>query len=291
MKFYQVTVGSWDELLLVQRKIGLAIFRGQSNSSWTLSSSLERALRGASEMDGFAEEREEMLVEQFIRRASHYLPESLKTASKFEILATMQHYGAPTRLLDFSKSFFVAMHFLQSSAETEGALWAVNLDFLQKRVVGSLSNIREENISIKFLYKFNLETCEKILAQEGKKSSLVVPAESYFQHEREVSQQAIYLFPSKLETPFYSLLIESLEVSNPEPTILSVEEIMTIEDWRENFGLVKIVVPYDLIFNTRGNLLEMNINEATLFPGLEGFSRSLRHYTSIGYLFKKRRDK
>lgn len=44
-----------------------------------------------------------------------------------EWLALMQHYGAPTRLIDFTSSIFVALHFaLDGSYDKDSVIWAIN---------------------------------------------------------------------------------------------------------------------------------------------------------------------
>jgi len=53
-----------------------------------------------------------------------------------EWLALMRHYGAPTRLMDWTWSFYVAvffaMHDIPPESEDNCAVWALNLDELRK---------------------------------------------------------------------------------------------------------------------------------------------------------------
>ncbi len=102
------------------------IFRGQKDSSWGLEPSLERVMRDfkkpLSEMRPF----EDRLLGQFKRdfhRYSQYLPED---RDKLEWLTLMQHHGAPTRLLDWTYSFYVALFFaVESTPEDQTcAIWA-----------------------------------------------------------------------------------------------------------------------------------------------------------------------
>jgi hypothetical protein len=46
----------------------------------------------------------------------------------------IQHHGGPTRLLDFTHSFYVAAFFALERATEDVAVWAVNLDRLENAV-------------------------------------------------------------------------------------------------------------------------------------------------------------
>ena len=70
------------------------------------------------------------MLRQFQRRAHHYCKDLPDFDQKLDWLALMQHYGASTRLLDFSHSFYVAAYFAVENATKDSAVWAVNLDAL-----------------------------------------------------------------------------------------------------------------------------------------------------------------
>jgi len=93
-------------------------FRGQADASWPLECSLAR--NGGSN-------REMPLIRRFKQNA--LLIMNPKPASEWEWLFTMQHYGLPTRLLDWSESPLAALYFAVSDPKYEdkpAALWALD---------------------------------------------------------------------------------------------------------------------------------------------------------------------
>lgn len=116
-------------------------FRGQREATWSLFTSLDRGVRreysadypdgihvsGHYHLDREAEQRE--LLFRFQQQAHLYisnLPSSEDLASWF---ALMQHHGAPTRFLDWTKSPYVAAFFAceeeAQGEEKRSAVWAI----------------------------------------------------------------------------------------------------------------------------------------------------------------------
>lgn len=143
-----LTPGSWDECVswLLSRGGEGVIYRGQKRLEWPLQSSLERALLSNTEkwdkrkyelMLGMAADTsteqwtsnvEDALLQRFREQAVRYdipnLPEAWDILGWWEV---MQHHGAPTRLLDWSTSPFIAAWFALDGHQTEidgdMALW------------------------------------------------------------------------------------------------------------------------------------------------------------------------
>src|SRR5258706_9019944 len=102
------------------------IFRGQSSAKWGLQTTLERAAieknlafardaRHASQltMQALSElpNREDWILTQFQRRAHLVMSAPPPLEAKLDWLAAIQHYGGPTRLLDFTHSLYVSTFF------------------------------------------------------------------------------------------------------------------------------------------------------------------------------------
>src|SRR5262245_4517680 len=99
---------SWDDLVTALDKLGPGwLFRGHGDADWPLQHSLERHTPANMKCS----EAESLLVEEFTRRAHNYLEAHQIPAGHGEWLALMQHFGAPTRLVDVTLSPFVAAYF------------------------------------------------------------------------------------------------------------------------------------------------------------------------------------
>lgn len=109
------------------------LFRGQSNADWKLESSFDRWFTGTRRP---AAERSRM-AQDLVARFRHELMNSPEhqdgqKLSEQEIMALGQHYGLPTRLLDWSRSLYIAAYFAFSDAlfhdkkSKHVAIWVLN---------------------------------------------------------------------------------------------------------------------------------------------------------------------
>src|SRR5262245_17763075 len=139
-------------------------FRGQANSEWQLTPSLDRQL-GSSEFL-FVVERERAALEEFRTHAHLYLTPHIisRTNDLLGWWTLMQHYGVPTRVLDWSMSVFIATYFaVDTHWDKPGAVWLFDMGMLgawtqEKYGVPDLSN----NSSIQDLF-YDLRTPTQLL--------------------------------------------------------------------------------------------------------------------------------
>jgi len=129
-------VPTYDHLVLLDRSIEYDrpslitfLFRGHARSDWHLVPSLVRQVTpcGLSASEALAVERSARI--EFVRQAHLYLPAMLITPhdDAMSWWIAMQHYNAPTRLLDWTRSLCVAAYFaVEKEEESDGAIWILH---------------------------------------------------------------------------------------------------------------------------------------------------------------------
>lgn len=100
---------------------GAVWYRGQSDSGWTLTPGYLRLKAPPSEAT---------LLKRFKQSAAMLIDMPPRVA--FDWMFLMQHYGVPTRLLDWSESPLVALYFALENKDTDGALWLLRPSELNK---------------------------------------------------------------------------------------------------------------------------------------------------------------
>jgi hypothetical protein len=107
-------------------------FRGQNDHSWPLQPSLEWDLA-----DNIRREAEQHLFSAFRKRAHHFAAVHMEE-DYLGWLALMRHHGAPSRLLDWTLSPYVAAYFAlyegfkKQSVDLHCAVWAIDIKWLNE---------------------------------------------------------------------------------------------------------------------------------------------------------------
>lgn len=112
---------------------GTMWYRGQANAEWELLPGLLRGARNISEAT---------LLSRFKQSAA--MLTDRRPTSSFDWVFLMQHYGVPTRLLDWSENPLVALYFAvcdySSHPDADAALWLLLPSLLNKN-----ANIIDKN--------------------------------------------------------------------------------------------------------------------------------------------------
>jgi hypothetical protein len=108
--------------------------------------------------------------------------------------------------------------------------------------------------------------------------AVVVPVQPFKTNERVTSQQGLFLCPNSMSFPGFEVglkqVLESYRDSSRD--VLLKEFPNKNPDDHRTYQLFKLVISPSARRDVLKELHRMNINYATLFPGLDGFARSLK---------------
>jgi hypothetical protein len=212
--------------------------------------------------------RELALIREFVRRAHHYLSGLPERQNWLEWLALMQHHGAPTRLVDWTYSLHVATHFALSHAVRRDSgdlvVWMIDTEWC---LTASAEVCRASDKPVLFLQQRPISTDTEegasleLLAPERLRG--VWPISPFRLNERLTLQKGVFLAPG-------------------DPTQAFVDNLLALPDHDKQSNLVRFTIPRSEIGQIGRELDDTNVTEATLFPGIDGFARSL--WMSARYL-------
>ena len=240
--------GSWNEQ--IGRFRSDSVYRGLPSTDWPLTTSLFR-------LGGHPRELEGHLLRNFRKYAQL---ETHRELSEWTWLALAQHHGLPTRLLDWSYSPYVALHFATECIERydrDGVIWCVNYVQAHRTLPRRLQQRLTRERSNAFTVEMLADTVKSL-------------------HDLEkLSKRDFILF---LEPPsFDSRIVNQFSLFS----MMSSPEAQP-DRWFEKHGrqlLRCIVIPAELKWEIRDKLDQANITEPVLYPGLDGLSLWLRrHY-------------
>jgi hypothetical protein len=137
-------------------------FRGHASEEWLLLPSLARELNNPR----FNPNKERRLFWEFRMRGAHLLPPGI---SEWTTLYYMQHYGLPTRLLDWTNCLATAVYFAVSHKPISPCVWILDPYALNSLTIGrEISNL---NTSFKLDYlDFLNQKLDGAIAADGDSS-------------------------------------------------------------------------------------------------------------------------
>jgi hypothetical protein len=238
---------SWHEQL--RRHRSDFAFRGEGSRGASLQTSLQR-------LGGDYGDVEAHLLRNF-RKYAHRsaVPED----SLWNWLALAKHHGLSTRLLDWTYSPYVALHFataLPARMDDDGAIWMVDFVKANRLLPRPLRDALEREGMNAMSADLLLEAAASLAEFDRLGDDFVVFFEPPALDDRIVNQYALF-----------SLM--------PSPHA-------RMDDWldRQPELARRIIVPAELKWEVRDKLDQANITERVLFPGLDGLATWLRRYFS-----------
>ncbi len=276
---------TWEEIEARHREYSCApvgpgchwIFRGDTASS-VLETKLERAFEDYGVPQDRKRQSEMEMIREFQRKAGLYLDREPDKDDVLEWLALMRHYGAPTRLTDWTYSFYVAVHFALAD-DLEGAVWSFNAarvnrsDRVRQAIADAGGRERLEELHQRLAGMDNVLTVRRQWDKLGDLAivsylllvedplPLVYVVNPFRLNRRLIIQQALFLISGDIRRPFVENLRHSYD--GDEAAIRAdLHKIVLKPGKKERNRILR-------------ELRAMNISTEVLFPDLAGFARSL----------------
>ncbi len=177
-------------------------------------------------------------------------------------LSVAQHHGLPTRLLDWTYSPFVAMHFATADHrqnDVDGAIWKVDFGAVHQLLPGKVKDAMDREGSNVFTVEMLAESLKDLRELDGLSS----PSGDF----------AIFFEPPSIDDRIVNQFAYFSIISNAT---------LSMDAWLRSHPSLwtRIIVPASLKWEVRDKLDQSNITERVLFPGLDGLCKWLsRHYT------------
>lgn len=257
----------WDQQYqsTLMRNRSPYLYRGLPNSNYHLVTSLRRNCKEKKN------DIELAILRNFVKYAALEDP-ALKT-SIWRQMIVGQHHGLPSRLLDWTYSVLIALHFatsgenLDDMSKNAAVLWQIDILEMNKRLPKN--------------YQTTLKNESAFLMTVDMMDSLTRGGNTYDILNRYDSDMGtasmVFLEPPSIDQriigqySYFSIIpsrIENLQDDTGIETFLD-----------ETQNTVKCIISTDLKWRIRDMLDQMNINERILFPGLDGITSWMkRHY-------------
>ncbi len=224
-------------------------FRGENDSRNELTTSLMR-------LGGDYASLEQHLLRSFRKYAPR---REVPVDSTWNWLALAKHHNLPTRLLDWSYSPYVALHFVTANADRfdrDGAVWMI--DFVRVR----------EHLPRRLREAAEHEGGNTLSAE-----SLGDAAASLRELDRLGDDFVVFLEPPSLD----ERIVNQYALFSLMPSATA-----RIDVWLEQHPELarRVIIPAGLKWEVRDKLDQANVTERVLFPGLDGLSKWLKRYYS-----------
>lgn len=260
----EISLDSWEGLARLAGTLdagdtdfGAYAFRGQADAAWDLEPTLVRIFRHVETTEERALDIEKRALRQFQAQADLYIDTNTKlnTTDVVSWWTLMRHHGAPTRLLDWSRSLYVATYFAVSShPESPGAVWLA---------------------SSKAMNDYNAQQ------HQGDDSWPRTPPEMERQFLEAGAPRVLFFTERRSMTDRMAAQRGLFSICR-NPLAVHGDILRSLHQTEGKQAFVrKLMIPAHLKAVFLRNLISMNINARTLYPGLDGLSRSIGEFIQV----------
>jgi len=231
------------------------VFRGMDCEAYRLDTTLERLESPPGKVEG-----------PLLRSFAKYVPPGTHAVhSSWEQLALAQHNGLPTRVLDWTSSPLVAVHFATANKEhydKDGVVWCVDVEEVHSQPPGLAAKLKDAGAFVYFValldQVFPTLAALDSYAEAGFKGSFMLFFEPPSIDARIQNQRGL-LSVTNGPAENQHVFLSELARRNPK-------------------AVRRIVIKSEAKPRIRDMLDQSNITERVLFPGLPGLCQWLARY-------------
>jgi hypothetical protein len=255
MPIAEIRLGAWSDIHSFAKSLWL--YRGQRSASWNLVTAFERCCDREGVPGSDRRRLEAELLRDFQRTYHQYGLHVPARDAVLEWTALMQHHGAPTRLLDFSYSIYVAAYFALETADDDCAVWGLNGPWSLQESVACLVKAGGSGATT---FQTTTQTTHETVAGEvifcDPVTKCALPVTPFRLNERLRTQRGTFVVPADVTAGF-------------------MDNLRQLPNYENADSVVKLILPKALRTEALEQLYQMNISRPSLFPGLDGYAQSL----------------
>lgn len=215
------------------------LFRGQAINTWPLKSSITRLLpTNISRKEALKYEYDSILNFTFEYNSFKEDDIKIETFDDISKLLIMQHHKSPTRLLDWSNSFYLSLYFaVEREFESNGAIYIFP------------AHILDRNVCIKYP---ELKTGSIDKYYNDEENEIIIRIVSKFKTKRMAMQQGWSTICNNIFADHGEVISNYIDVDN---------------------CLFKLIINGQLKIEILDRLRHMNISGKTIYPCLDGLGK------------------
>ncbi|WP_195199848.1 FRG domain-containing protein [Faecalispora jeddahensis] len=263
------------------------IYRGVSDNGFSLIPSIFRQVEEQIEDDDFQEpiknykylahSKEKTILRDFITQASGYIKD-IPIDDYLHWAEYAQHFGAPTRLLDWTSNPLVAMFFACiNNKNDDAAIWILHKgNYRNYRIKHSKYSDEEKEI----INRLSHQELFNSFFDDKNKIDLKYPLiyHPYYVDSRMEAQSSVFMF--------WGTSQESLENMVPKENYLVPQDPfqgVVYGEKQTQEVLLELRIPQSTKQSFIRQLEMIGINYKTLFPGLDGIGKYIEHKYRFDY--------
>ena len=268
------------------------VYRGQGRASWKLQTGYERQQRVLNPM------HEQSMLRRFISQAGIYMHDLPRQDDYVSWFALMQHYGTGTRMLDVTRSRYVALFFAlegmrASHFEESGVVWVFKMHRSDSGFYNALLTPDRERCIDTSEVDLTEPLCEyrtlgcrlgnEFICSDWAGEVRAAINDSFVERHRErmkpflASGGVVRVIPEKANKRMVAQAAEFLMAI----TLRKSFEANLLSELKDRHGnrctpeVVKLIIPKEVARVCYAKLIDMNLTYQTLCPDIEGLALAM----------------